>query len=95
MKINVAAGYNQLLRDGRLIQQSRDVERRVSKIALVVYPGLRVCRRKQRPNSHCIAVTQRRKEGGCWLGLHGCPRFYQHAVARTLWDDFYDGATRS
>ncbi len=27
VQINVAASYNQLLRDGRMIQQSRDVKR--------------------------------------------------------------------
>ncbi len=95
VKINVAASYNQLLRDGRLVQQSRDVERRVSKIALVVNPGLRVCRKKHLPNSHCITVTQRQKECGCWLGLHGCPRLYQHAVARCSGTIFTTGGTRS
>ena len=100
VKINVAASYNELLRDGRMIQRSRDVERRVSKIALVVNPGLRACRRKHLPNSHCIAMTQRQKECGCWLGFHGCLRFHQEplhaagehglaAAAVLARDDFY------
>jgi hypothetical protein len=57
LKINVTASVNQLLRDGSMPICGRAVERRCPTRVLGVDQGQRACRRQERPNSHCIAIT--------------------------------------
>jgi hypothetical protein len=57
LKINVTASVNQLLRDGSMPICGRAVERRCPTRVLGVDQGQRACRRQERPNSHCIAMT--------------------------------------
>ncbi len=58
LKIDVTTRSNELLRDGSMPIDGRDVERCVPMRFLVVDEGLRALRRQQRANLCCVTITR-------------------------------------